>query len=87
MLFPIFFNIYGQESSAHLETVFIGGSVSGDINGDSLFNVLDIVILVNFIIGSDSPTNPEFNAADMNNDNTLNVLDIVLLVNVILGNN
>ena len=80
-------NIYGQESSAHLETVLIENSVSGDINGDSLFNVLDIVILVNFIIGSDSPTNPEFNAADMNNDNALNVLDIVLLVNVILGNN
>ena len=78
-------NIYGQEGIPHLETIVIEGSVAGDINNDTFFNVLDIVILVNFIIGSDSPTNPEFNAADMNNDNILNVLDIVLLVNLILN--
>ena len=78
-------NIYGQESAPHLETVVIESSMSGDINEDTFLNVLDIVILINFIIGSESPSNSEFNAADMNDDNVLNVLDIVLLVNLILG--
>ena len=78
-------NIYGQESAPHLETVAIESSMTGDINEDTFLNVLDIVILVNFIVGSESPSNSEFNAADMNDDNVLNVLDIVLLVSLILG--
>ena len=78
-------NIYGQESAPHLETVVIESSMTGDINEDTFLNVLDIVILVNFIVGSESPSNSEFNAADMNDDNVLNVLDIVLLVSLILG--
>ena len=78
-------NIYGQESAPHLETVVIESSMIGDINEDTFLNVLDIVILVNFIVGSESPSNSEFNAADMNDDNLLNVLDIVLLVSLILG--
>ena len=54
----------------------------GDLNGDVLLDVLDIVILVNLILaGNDS--NP---AADINQDGSQNVLDIVNLVNLILYN-
>ena len=57
----------------------------GDINNDDLINILDIVILINFILGIDEPENQEFELSDLNQDNILNVLDIVLLVNLILN--
>ena len=55
----------------------------GDINADDAVNILDIVIIVNFILGSQAPTDVEFIASDLNSDGTLNVLDIVQLVNII----
>ena len=59
--------------------------IVGDINLDSSINILDIVILVNFILGSQSPIDDQFSYSDLNNDNILNVLDIVQLVNIILN--
>ena len=56
----------------------------GDLNEDALFNVQDIVIMVNVILG---PIDNHFSylcLADMNSDGQLNVQDIVLLVNLIL---
>ena len=41
--------------------------------------------MVNFVLGSDNPTNSEFNASDINEDEILNVLDIVMLLNLILN--
>ena len=58
----------------------------GDINQDGNWDVLDIVILVNYILVNQTPTDLEFNLSDMNSDGILNVLDIVLLVSQILDN-
>ena len=44
-----------------------------------------IVIVVNFVLGSDNPSSSEFSASDLNNDGMLNILDIVTLTNLILG--
>jgi hypothetical protein len=53
----------------------------GDLNGDGILNILDIVILANLILsGYDS--NP---AGDLNQDGDYNILDIVILVNLILS--
>ncbi len=54
--------------------------ILGDINGDAIINVLDIIMLVNLILDGESPSP----VSDINNDNTLNVLDIISLVNIIL---
>jgi hypothetical protein len=79
-------NIYGMESEPHTETVQLGSNImSGDINGDSILNILDIVLVVNFILGSDTPDASEFVAADLNSDGILNILDVVTLTNLILG--
>ena len=59
--------------------------MSGDVNFDSILNVLDVVILVNFILDVDTPGSDQFTAADINADGILNVLDIVNLVNLILN--
>ncbi len=79
-------NIYGLESEPHSETVQLGSNIMpGDVNFDSVLNILDIVIVVNYVLGNDTPTSSEFAAADLNGDGTLNILDIVILTNLILG--
>ena len=77
-------NTFGYLSDAHIETIEIGSSISGDINDDNVLNILDIVMMVNFVLGNQNPSDQEFNSSDINNDNILNILDIVSLVNIIL---
>ena len=62
-------------------------SLSGDLNLDSEINILDIVILVNIILGEVIPSDSQLNAADINNDEEVNVLDVVGLVNLVLEEN
>ncbi len=52
----------------------------GDVNGDDMINVLDVVQLVNIILSNDNNS-----SGDINGDGTINVLDVVQLVNLILG--
>ena len=56
---------------------------AGDVTGDSVLNVLDIISLVNHVLGmailSDTC------AADYNGDTVVNILDVVGMVNTILG--
>jgi len=78
-------NIYGYFSEPHIENIQIGSLLSGDVNDDSILNILDIVMMVNFVLGSQNPNTQEFNSSDMNNDNILNILDIVTLVNIVLN--
>ena len=67
-----------------------GGACSasdfGDVNSDESVNVLDIVTIVNFIMGNGEPTEYEACAGDINEDGSMNVLDIVTIVNIIMGN-
>ncbi len=56
----------------------------GDINLDSLINVLDIVTLVNSIVGGATLEGQSLINADVNQDTLINVLDVVLLVNQIV---
>lgn len=52
----------------------------GDLNGDGILNILDIVSLINLVLDG------EYNIlGDINEDATLNILDIVLLANLVLG--
>ena len=58
-------------------------SLTGDINGDGNINVLDVVMLVDHILNSDTS---ELESGDINSDGNINVLDVVVLVSIILGN-
>ncbi len=52
----------------------------GDVNGDGILNILDVVIIVNLILSGEFTT-----SADLNEDGIINILDIVQLVNLILS--
>jgi hypothetical protein len=57
---------------------------TGDVNYDGAANVLDIVSIVNYILGSVEFDDCELESADLNGDGAANVLDIVAIVNLIL---
>ena len=59
--------------------------ILGDVNLDSIINVLDAVILVNAVLDSTSLDDLQQQAADLNSDGVLNVLDVVILINLILN--
>ena len=57
----------------------------GDANCDGGWNVLDIVLVINYIFGIDTLTEQQLLNADINQDGTLDVLDVVMLVGYILN--
>ena len=59
--------------------------VLGDINQDGGVDVVDIVRLINIVLGQPA-SSIELYLADLNSDTILNIQDIVLLVNQILSN-
>jgi len=52
----------------------------GDLNGDSIINIFDLVLIVNLVL--DQVYN---SSADLNEDNSVDILDVVQLVNIIFG--
>tara|TARA_B100000965_G_scaffold79479_1_gene63283 strand:- start:3211 stop:3708 length:498 start_codon:yes stop_codon:yes gene_type:complete len=59
--------------------------IAGDINQDDIVNVLDIIKLISFILGTSNPSENELVYSDLNQDGIINILDVVSLVNLILN--
>ena len=59
-------------------SILVQSDMIGDINGDSLINVQDIVIAVNLALN-----NQYDSSADLKLDNSIDILDIVQLINLI----
>jgi hypothetical protein len=57
---------------------------NGDVNSDQSVDILDIVQIVNYIMGNITFDENQICAANMNGDAGLNILDIVQIVNIIL---
>ena len=55
-------------------------SILGDINGDSLVNIQDVILLVNIVLSGQTDS-----TSDINFDGMVNILDIVQIVNIILN--
>ena len=55
-------------------------TILGDVNGDLIINVQDIILLVNLILSGQAD-----DAADLNSDGIVNVLDVIQVVNIILN--
>jgi uncharacterized protein (TIGR02145 family) len=57
-------------------------TIYGDVNGDDEVNVLDVITMVNYIMGG-SPDPFDMEAADMNADGVINILDVIFVSNLI----
>ena len=55
-----------------------------DVNQDGIWNVLDVVLVINHVLGISSLYDNQLLNADINQDGIVNVLDVVLIVNIIL---
>jgi len=77
----IFRNNYHRNGLISIESQ----CMQGDITNDGVIDILDIVTLVNAILGPVELTDLESCAADMNGDSIIDILDIVMLVNYILN--
>ena len=53
---------------------------TGDINGDYIINVQDVVLTINLVMSGEYSS-----TADLNSDGITNVLDIVQIINIILN--
>ena len=56
-------------------------TLQGDVNGDEIINILDVVQTINIILGSQESTS----LADLNDDGIVNILDVVQLINIVLN--
>ena len=68
-----------SDISQYQEISFKFNEILGDLNSDSIVNVIDAIILVNLILNFEYQSN-----ADYNNDGLLNVQDIILIINTII---
>ena len=74
--------IYHEYALKELEFTVTNNTLLGDANYDGNIDVIDVVLIVNMILGNQEL---ELEISDLNNDQELNVVDIVILVNLILS--
>jgi len=58
----------------------------GDVNQDEIIDILDLVIIINSILGTNELTQLEYYASDINEDSIINIQDIIIIINIILNN-
>jgi len=64
---------------------FLGIGEVGDVNLDSTLDILDVILVLNFILEIEFPNDDQLWLSDINADSILNILDIIALVNIILN--
>ena len=58
----------------------------GDLNQDNIIDILDLVTVVNFVLGNTEFSNLQMYAGDINEDSIINIQDIIMIINIILSN-
>ena len=59
--------------------------IPGDLNEDETIDILDLVTIVNYILGDIVLSDIQTYAADLNEDSLINIQDIIIIINLILS--
>jgi len=59
--------------------IYIGEMASGDVNGDSVVNMIDVILAFQIAAGTIDPTPAQLDAADVNNQGGVTMVDVILL--------
>jgi len=82
--------VTGYNTTTLVETISVGSScpgfILGDMDGNSLLNIQDIILLINIVLDISVPNECQSEFGDLNSDGISNILDVILLVNLILEN-
>ena len=76
-------NEYDQNISDHRPVALkldFGSSINGDVNGDGVVNILDVVAAVNIVLSGEYQV-----SVDLNEDGSVDILDVILIVLIIQG--
>ena len=57
----------------------------GDLNQDTIVDILDVIVSINIILEELEPTEYQNDALDMNQDGMTNIQDVILMINLILN--
>jgi len=68
-------------ASQYLTNIECDSVIQGDLNGDGVIDILDLIVLVNMILDGEYSI-----VADWNEDGVVNILDITIYKNIILDN-
>jgi len=58
--------------------------VLGDNNNDNIIDVIDIIVITNYILDNLMLAPYQLYSSNINNDDVINIVDIVDIVNIIL---
>ena len=75
---------WGDNTYTQVITLSYNDVMMGDLDGDGIINILDIIVEVNIILGAIDPTPQQEIVGDLNGDGGINILDVIALVNLIL---
>jgi len=71
---------YGEYDEYEYDSIIPTLFTCGDVNGDELVNILDVVYLINYKY-KEGPAPDPLESADVNSDELVNILDVVYLIN------
>lgn len=87
-IIPLYKNMPAQKAPrpATNQTRTIDSIKMGDVNSDNQINVIDVVIMINYLNGKANLEGNNLSAAKVTRGNSVTVLDVVLLINYLNGN-
>lgn len=75
--------IYGNAAMIFLTSAIMSQTtpdlVTGDVNADNKFNILDIILLKKWLLDISSTELANWKSGDLNHDDTLNILDLSIM--------
>ena len=72
---------YGKLTPEEVEN-----SIKGDVNGDGLVNITDVIATVTYMVSPAPPAGFKFGNADIDENRQISIYDVMQIVNMIVGN-
>jgi len=57
----------------------------GDVNGDGLYTIMDVVLCAQYVMGLSEMDEDELYRSDVNYDGDIDVLDVLLIVDLVIN--
>jgi hypothetical protein len=59
---------------------------SGDVNGDEIVDILDIITTVSFVLENLELDPCQYEVAEINGDGQIDILDIIMIIDIVIEN-